>query len=70
MHHSLCKKCHGRTPPSVMAEEGLVVHGEKYDIVDIFSYRGDMLSSEEGAVAALIARVRCAWRKFREKCHL
>ena len=26
------KKCQGETPPSVMAEEGLVVDGEKYDI--------------------------------------
>ena len=30
------KKCQGKTPPSVMAEEGLVVDGEKYYIVSSF----------------------------------
>ena len=30
------KKCEGKTPLSVMAEEGLVVDGQKYDIVNSF----------------------------------
>ena len=34
----ICEKCQGETPPLVMPEEGLVVDGEKYDIVDSFCY--------------------------------
>ena len=43
-----CMKCQGETLPSVMAEEGLVVDWDKYDIVDSFCYLGDMLSVEGG----------------------
>ena len=45
----ICKKCQGEIPPSVMAEEGLAVGGEKYDIVDIFCYLCYMSSMEGGA---------------------
>ena len=45
----------------MIAEEGLVVDGEKYDIVDSFCYLGDMLRAD----AAVTTRVRCAWGKFR-----
>ena len=78
--HSTCERCSGQrqrvqhsygrsvreeTPPSVIPEEGLVVDGEKYDIVDSFCYPGDMLRAEGGADAAVTTRVRCAWGKFR-----
>ena len=43
--------------------------GEKYEIVDSFCYLGDMLSTERGADAAVLARVRCVLRKFRELEH-
>ena len=39
--YNVWKKCQGETPSSVMAAEGLVVDGEKYNIVDRFYYLGD-----------------------------
>ena len=51
-----------RTPSSPPSEESTVVEGKKYDIV----YLVDMFSTKRGADAAVTARVRCAWKKFRE----
>ena len=34
--------------------------------VDKFCYLGDMLNAEGGCDSAVMARVRCAWKKFRE----
>ena len=33
---------------------------------DSFCYLGDMISGEGGADAAVVPRIRSAWRKFRE----
>ena len=45
-------------------EEGLVVDGEKHDIVDSFCYPRDTPSTDGGADAA--EGVRCAWKKLME----
>ena len=34
--------------------------------VDMFCYLGDMLNADGGCDLAVTARVRCAWKKFRE----
>lgn len=62
----VCKRCRGEVPPAEATKEGLEVDGETYNRVDNFCYLGDMLSAKGGVDAAVTARVRCAWQKFRE----
>ena len=62
---NMCKRYQRETPPSVMAKEGLVVDGEKYDIVDSFRYMGDMLSTEGGGRFSN-SKSKVSWKKFRE----
>ena len=38
----------------------------EYEVVDQFCYLGDMLSAGGGAEASTIARVKSAWKKFRD----
>ena len=38
--------------------------------VDKFCYLGDMLNADGGCDSAVTARVRCAWKKFREYFYL
>ena len=52
------------TPPPAMVEEGLVVGGEKCNIVDSFCYLGDVLITEGGADAAVTASVQEAGTFF------
>jgi len=40
--------------------------GVKFGEVKTFCYLGDMLNGEGRADSASVARVRCAWKKFRE----
>ena len=40
--------------------------GEECEVVDKFCYLGDMLSVGGGADAAVVTRIGCAWKKFRE----
>ena len=47
-------------------EEGIEVEGERYEMVDIFCYLGDMIGRKGGVDAAVTARIRSAWAKFRE----
>ena len=47
-------------------EERLEFGGEGVEIVDQFSYLGDMMSCEMGAEAAVRARIAAAWKKWRE----
>ena len=60
-----CRKC---LNPQVVVEEDKVVKldGNEYEVVDQFSYLGDMLSAGGGAEASTIARVRSGWKKIRE----
>ena len=41
-------------------------YGVKFGNVKSFCYLGDMLNGDGGADSATVARVRCAWKKFRE----
>jgi hypothetical protein len=47
--------------PELDLGDGVVFEGVKH-----FCYLGDMLSGEGGSISATVARVRCAWKKFRE----
>lgn len=61
----VCKRCKGDVP-QVEVEDDVVVEGETYEVVEKFCYLGDMLSRGGGVDAAVTARVRSAWAKFRE----
>ena len=41
-------------------------NGVVFEKVGKFCYLGDMLNADGGADSAVVARVRCAWKKFRE----
>ena len=57
----LRRKCQSETPPAGMTEEGMMVDGEKYDIVYSFCYLGNMSSMKGGTPATVLA-----WNTFRE----
>ena len=44
----------------------LNLNGDNIEVVDRFSYLGDVLSMEGGAQEAVTSRIRLAWRKFKE----
>ena len=41
----------------------------KLELVDKFCYPGDMLSVDGDADAAVVARIRIGWNKFRQLVH-
>ena len=40
--------------------------GDNIEVVDRFSYLGDVISTEGGAQEAVTSRIRSAWKKFKE----
>ena len=60
-----CRRCRGLIPEREV-EENLVVGGDTYEVVDTFCYLGDTLGSGGGVDAAVTARVRRGWQKFKE----
>ena len=40
--------------------------GDNIEVMDRFSYLGDVISTEEGAQEAVTSRIRSAWKKFKE----
>jgi hypothetical protein len=67
----LCRRCvDGTTATANTAGEvpkGLDIgDGNVVDKVGKFCYLGDMINADGGVDSAVVARVRCAWKKFRE----
>ena len=60
-----CAVCAGKQETPVGVER-LVYVDISPECVDKFCYLGDMMSAGGGAEAALNARIRSGWRKFRE----
>ena len=58
-----CRKCEGNIGEAVEQEEKLC---DKVETVGEFTYLGDWVSAGGGRDAAVIARTRCGWVKFRE----
>ena len=60
-----CKKC---IPGVVFEDEDKMINldGDTIEVVDRFSYLGDVLSTEGGAQEAVTSRIRSAWKKFKE----
>jgi len=64
----ICTTClRGPKVDDVKRNEGLDIgNGVVLEKVDKFCYLGDTLNANVGADSAVVARVRSAWRKFRE----
>jgi len=63
----VCSKCVRGPQVDCERDEGLEVeNGVVLEKVSKFCYLGDMLNANGGADSAVIARVRSAWKKFRE----
>ena len=60
-----CKKC---IPGVVFEDEDKMISldGDNIEVVDKFSYLGDVISTEGGAQEAVTSRIRSAWKKFKE----
>ena len=51
----------------VSKKNGLdIENGDVLESVGKFCYLGDLLNADGGADSPVVARVRCAWKKFRE----
>ena len=57
-----CKKC---IPGVLFEDEMITLDGDNIEVVDRFSYLGDVISME-GAQEAVISRIRSAWKKFKK----
>ena len=44
----------------------ITLDGDNIQVVDRFSYLGDVISIEQGAPEAVTSRIRSAWKKFKE----
>ena len=63
----VCRKCVKGVQDIGRASEGLDIgNGVVLEKVGEFCYLGVMLKAGGGADSAVLARVRCAWKKFRE----
>jgi hypothetical protein len=62
-----CRKCLKGVQQVAMATKEMDIgNGNALEKVGKFCYLGDMLNEDGGADSAVVARVRCAWKKFRE----
>jgi hypothetical protein len=61
-----CPICSGKVVVEARRREFVLGEEGKLEMVDRFCYLGDMIQDCGGAAAAVRARVRCAWAKFRE----
>ena len=62
-----CGKCLGEFDESSQERlEQVLINGTPLEVVEMFCYLGDMLSSYGGVEEAVVARVRSGWKKFRE----
>ena len=61
----LLQKC---IPGVVFEDEDNMIRsdGENIEVVDRFSYLGDVISMEGGAQETVTSRIRSAWKKFKE----
>lgn len=63
----VCRRCRGQVPQQDTADlEGITIDGDTYEPVNTFCYLGDTLDANGGADAAITARIRSGWKKFRE----
>ena len=62
-----CRRCRNELPPSPAPDLNDIVHnGESLEVVPNFCYLGDVIGSTGGCYDAITARMRSAWKSFRE----
>ena len=62
-----CKKCRGMLPPIPAPQfTEVIMDGEKLEVVETFCYLGDVTGQTGGCNDAITARLKSAWKKFRE----
>ena len=62
-----CKRCLGLIPELATPDPiNLVLDGEQIEAVSTFCYLGDVTGERGGCFDATTARIRSAWKKFRE----
>ena len=60
-----CKSCvKGQVDNDSCCE--LTIGADKFERVGKFCYLGDVINADGGVESASVARIRCAWKKFRE----
>ena len=63
----VCRRCTNELPPSPGPEFTEVLHnGESLEVVQEFCYLGDVIGSSGGCYDAITARMKSAWKSFRE----
>ncbi|MBJ5695539.1 hypothetical protein JGG83_23085, partial [Salmonella enterica subsp. enterica serovar Derby] len=63
----ICAKCTGQVADCARGDERFDIgNGDSLEKVERFCYLGDMVSADGGADSAVTARVRSAWKKFKE----
>ena len=62
-----CKKCRGEiTTPNIPELGPVEIDGGQIEVAKSFCYLGDLLGQRGGCYDATTARIRSAWKKFRE----
>ena len=62
-----CKKCRGEVSNVTIPDiESLVINGEEIEKVSSFCYLGDLVGQHGECFDATTARIRSAWKKFRD----
>ena len=62
-----CKKCRGEVSNASIPDiEPVVINGEEIEKVSSFCYLGDFVGQRGGCFDATTARIRSAWKKFRD----
>ena len=62
-----CKKCRGKVSNASIPDiEPVVINGKEIEKVSSFCYLGDFVGQRDGCFDAATARIRSAWKKFRD----
>ena len=63
-----CKKCRGEVSnASIQDSKPVVINSEEIEKVSSFYYLGDFFGQRGGCFDATTARIRSAWRKFKDR---
>ena len=63
----ICRRCSNQLPPSPEPLlQDFIVNNEQLEVVQTFCYLGDMIGQAGGCNDATTARVKSAWKSFRE----
>ena len=64
--HFVCRRCKNELPPPPTRTTEFIFDGSPIESVPTFCYLGDTNGSAGGCHDAITARIKCAWKSFRE----